>query len=264
MIMMKTGAIYSIYYSNYHLNQKVYAFVLYGGPMSDKVHALNLGAIQLTLIDRYKLLRTIKQLISIPESSKYDGATLYQILKRYNPNEIRKCYRTYKHAHIAASSLINFGLNKESDFTPLELSMQNKPLFAQASADYLVKLMNMYTGRAVAQNQIKDSLATDKTAGVSGAGADSTQQGSATGMKTDSAEPDKAFVKQDTSTTVKPDTSTTVRPTTKPDVYTPKTNTGTTNQTKSNTGTTPPPNTGTTKKGGNGNNNGGGGIKGMY
>lgn len=259
---MKTGAIYSIYYSNYHLNQKVYAFILYGGPMSDKVHALNLGAIQLSLIDRYKLLRTIKQLISIPESSKYDGAILYQIFKQYNFAEIRKCYRTYKHEHIAASSLINFGLNKAEDFTPLELSMQNQPLFKQASVDYLVKMMNLYTGKAVAQNKVKASLATDKTADAA-SGTDSTQQSSATGMKTESADKDKTFVKQDTSTT-KPNTATTKQTepntsTTKPNTYTPKQNT--TNQTGTTNSTD---NTGSTKKSGGNNKGGNGGIKGMY
>lgn len=164
----KTGGIYTLFYTNWHLNRKVYGFILYGGPTSDKVHLLNLSAIQLSIYDRYKLLRTIKKLSALPIATKMDGAMLYQIFKRYHPQEIKKCYRTLFRHQIAASALINYGLNKAEDFTPLELASDNRAMYNSANADYLTKLMNLYTGGGIvsAKNNVANSIAQSNTAPI--------------------------------------------------------------------------------------------------
>ena len=54
-VFLKTGSIYTLYYSHWKTNLKIYAFILWGNPISPKVHALNLGAKQLTTVDRAKI-----------------------------------------------------------------------------------------------------------------------------------------------------------------------------------------------------------------
>lgn len=157
--LLATGAIYSIWYSQWKTNTKIFAFILYGGPGVNKVHALNLGAVQLNVVQRVKIIRVIAKLAKIKESTKYTGALLYQIFKTYLPNEIKNCYRTYLRQYIVRASLINYGLNRKEEFTELELQMQDKQLFIQAKADFFMKMLNLYTGRGVQKTTLENSFA---------------------------------------------------------------------------------------------------------
>jgi len=156
--LLATGSIYSLFYTNWKTNIKIYAFILYG--MGPKVHLLNLGARQLSVVDRAKIVRVIVKLSKIKNSTKYNGALLYRIFKQYLWREISKCYRTL-HSHlITKAALINYGLNNEEDFSDLEKSFQNKQMFEQARRDIIMKLINLYTGRGVKLNTLKNKFAT--------------------------------------------------------------------------------------------------------
>jgi len=156
--LLSVGSIYSIWYSNWKTNTRNYVFILYGG--GPKVHSINIGAKQLNIIDRAKIVRVIVKLAKIKSSTKYTGVLLYKIFKQYLPKEIKKCYRTYHKVFITQASLINYGLNSPEDFTQLELSMQDKQLYEKARRDFLIKMLNLYSGRGVKKAAIENTFAT--------------------------------------------------------------------------------------------------------
>lgn len=158
-MIYKTGSFYSLYYTQWKKNIKIYAFILYGGPGVDKVHALNIGAVQLNIVDRAKLMRVLVQLMKIPASNKYTGAMLYRILTTYIKPVIKKCYRTYIKTYISKAALINYGLNKEEDFTELEKNFADKDLYKKATQDLIIKTLNLYSKRGVALKTVENSFA---------------------------------------------------------------------------------------------------------
>jgi len=162
-MILKTGAIYSLRYVRWKTNYRIYAFIMFPGGGSTKTHLLNIGAKQLNILDRAKIVRVIVQLSKIPNSNKYNGRLLYKIFKSYLPREIKKCYRTFFTNYITQASLINYGLNKSEDFTELELSSQSKELFEQAQKDFQVKAMNLYSKRGVKLNEVKKTMAGDNS-----------------------------------------------------------------------------------------------------
>lgn len=156
--MMRIGSIYSINYINWKHNPKAYAFIMYDGA-GNMTHLLNLGARELSIVDRGKLIYLIKKLSEVPGSSKYTGLTLYRIFQRYALPQIKKCYRTFLKQFIHSYSLINFGLNKQEEFKDYELQYQNKQLYDAAKSDLIVKLMNLYTHRGFNAKKIINSFA---------------------------------------------------------------------------------------------------------
>lgn len=177
-MILKTGAIYSLRYAYWKTNYKIYALVLWPGGGITKTHLLNLGAKQLSILDRTRIIRTIVRLSKVPNANKYDGRMLYKIFKTYLNREISKCYRTFHTYGIVQASLINYGLNKEEDFSEIELSSQSKELFNQAQKDFQVKAMNLYSGRGAKLNSVKETMAgssdsnliQDDNSGISGSG----------------------------------------------------------------------------------------------
>jgi hypothetical protein len=172
-MILRTGAIYTIFYQRWKTNYKIYLFCLWPGGGMTKTHGLNLGANQLNIMERAKIVRTIVRLSQIPQSTKYNGRLLYKILKTYLPNEIKKCYRTYFTNYIQKAALINYGLNKEEEFSDLELNGQAKDLYEKAQRDFQVKAMNLYSKRGYKMDAVKSTLAgdtpkTDTQSGISG------------------------------------------------------------------------------------------------
>ena len=165
-MILKTGAIYSLRYTRWKTNFKIYAFIMWGGGPSSKTHLLNIGAKQLSILDRTKIIRTIVRLSKIPTSNKYDGRMLYKIFKTYLSREIKKCYRTFFPHAISQSALVNYGLNKAEDFTEMELAGTNQQLFEQAQRDFQIKAMNLYSGRGHDLKKVKGSMAGDNTSGL--------------------------------------------------------------------------------------------------
>lgn len=158
-MLLKIGAIYSLRYQRWQTNYKIYAFILWPGGGATKTHLLNIGAIQLNVIDRARIVRTIVRLSRIPQATKYNGRLLYKILKRYLPNQIRKCYRTFFTNFITHAALINFGLNNPEDFSEMELGGQSKELYLQAQRDYQVKAINWHSKRGYDMKKAETSMA---------------------------------------------------------------------------------------------------------
>jgi len=164
MILLKVAGIYSLTYQRWKKNRIIYSFVLYDSPGNPKVHALNLGARSLNSIHRAKLVNIIARLSKVEAAKKWDGATLYRIFKTYLPQEIALCYRIYIKAFITHAALINYGFNSPDSFTDIDLAQNNKALFQAAGRDLFIKLMNLYTGRAVKMQAVESTLATIKPA----------------------------------------------------------------------------------------------------
>lgn len=156
---MRTGAIYSFFYSNWKTNMKIYAFIFYAGPNSPYVHALNLGSNQLSNFDRIKLVTTIKKLSGLNNSTLYNGRLLYQIFKTYLYDQVKKSYKKYNKNYIQRVALINYGLNKASEFSMQEMSSIDKAQMQLANRDIVVKMMNFYTNKGVTLNNVRDKFA---------------------------------------------------------------------------------------------------------
>ena len=142
-MFLVTGSIYSISYSEWKTNPyKIYVFILYAGP--NKIHALNINARQLGSIQKVKIINVISKIGKIPQASQYTGRVLYRILRKYLPNEIRLCYRTYKRQYITKTTLINYGLKTKEDFDAIERvknmeRKDNPQLYNEAKKDLIIK-----------------------------------------------------------------------------------------------------------------------------
>ena len=158
-MLFRTGAIYSLYYSSWRHNRKIYYFMLYGGAGSQKTHGLNLAARELGTVGRVKVANVIARLSKVPAARQWDGAMLYRIFKTYLPAEVAICYRTYFHNAITQAAVINYGLNDPKEFSDLEMSQNNKALYDAAGRDLFVKLLNFGTGRGVKMKAVEDSFA---------------------------------------------------------------------------------------------------------
>lgn len=157
---LRTGSFYSISYARWKTNpNRIYIFVLFGSPVTDKVHALNLGARQLSTLDKARVVHTIARLSKIPTASKYSGQMLYRIFTSYLRNQVKLCYRTYFHSSITRATLFNYGLNKKEDFTDADLRVYNPNMLQEAKRDFLVRMINMYTLRGLDVQSLQASLA---------------------------------------------------------------------------------------------------------
>lgn len=145
--MLKLGSIYSIYYLQWRTNIRIYGIVLWPG--FEKTHILNIGAIQLSVVDRARLIYVISKVSQIPNAGKYSGLLLYRIFKNYAAVAVRKCYRTLHTNLISKYAVINWGINKEEDFSELDKKFQDKDLYEKARTDFLVKALNIANKRGV-------------------------------------------------------------------------------------------------------------------
>jgi len=156
---MRTGAIYSFFYLTWKSNLKIYAFVFYAGQNSQYVHAMNLGAVQLNNYDRIKIVTTIKKLAALNRSTLYDGRLLYQIFKTYLYDQVKKSYRIYNKSYIQRVALINYGLNRATEFSVMEMKNIDRTQLGIAQRDIVVKMMNLYTNKGVSLAQTRDKFA---------------------------------------------------------------------------------------------------------
>lgn len=157
---LRTGAIYTFWYNNWHTNMKVYAFIFYAGNQSPYVHALNIGAVQLNTFDRVRIVMTIKKLSKISNSTFYNGRLLYTIFKKYLWPQVRKCYRTYNKQYVQRAALINYGLNKASEFSIDDMKDSDQMQFGIAQRDLIIKIMNLYTGGGTKLSDFRQTFAT--------------------------------------------------------------------------------------------------------
>lgn len=149
MAVLFTGSFYRITYSQWKTNPRITAFVLYAGPQGNKTHLLNLSAVQLSTIDRIKLIQVLKRLITASKTQTFTGRQLYRMLKQYCPGAIRSCYRTMFRQYITSYALVNYGLNSQEFFENNKLLLQgnNKQLYDLANREILIKSLNFITGK---------------------------------------------------------------------------------------------------------------------
>lgn len=158
MVNLKIGSVYSILYSNWKTNPtRIYPFILYAGV--SKIHALQIGARQLNQRNRMQLVRIISQLSKLPMSTKWNGRQLYAIFKRYAPDAVRQCYRTYWRQYVTTSTLVNYGLNKKEEFLDIELKYVDKNLFNQAKQDVIVNTLNLFSKKGVQLSSVNQAFA---------------------------------------------------------------------------------------------------------
>lgn len=149
MVNLQLGSFYRITYPPWKTNPRITVFVLYCGQNSDKLHSLNLSAIQMSTVDRIRLMQVLKRLIDAAKTQTFTGRQLYRILKQTVPNSIRSCYRTFFRSKVTSFSLLNYGLNKEELFknNPQLLAGNNKSLYDLANREFLIKSLNFMTGK---------------------------------------------------------------------------------------------------------------------
>lgn len=158
--LLPTGTFYSFFYSRWRTNLKVYCFILYGGLASDKVHALNLGAKQLSSMERAKLFAIIRRMSSVPAIRTLKGPYIYRLLKTFARREMSKCYRTYFRANITRAALLNYGLYKEGELpiSTYTSMVFDRSLYAEAQRDLVVKMINSNM-RAYDMNAVSGMMA---------------------------------------------------------------------------------------------------------
>lgn len=150
MVNLALGSFYRITYSQWKTNPRVTAFVLWPGIVGgNKVHILNLSAIQLSAIDRIRLMQVLKRLITASQKQSFTGRQLYNILKTYAPGAIRSCYRTMWRQYVTNYALVNYGLNSKEFFdkNPILLQRNNKQLYDLAAREFMIKSLNFMTNK---------------------------------------------------------------------------------------------------------------------
>lgn len=150
MVNLQLGSFYRLTYSRYITNPRVSAFILWPGLVTGtKIHLLNLSAIQLSTIDRIRLMQVLKRLIDASKTQTFTGRQLYRILKQTVPGAIRNCYRTFHREYVTSYALLNYGLNNEDFFknNPQFLTGNNKSLYDLANREFLIKSLNFMTGK---------------------------------------------------------------------------------------------------------------------
>jgi hypothetical protein len=155
------GGIYSLEYSSWITNFKIYGLVLYG--LGAKVHILNLSAVQLSTMQRIRLMRGIITMSKIQNDAiSSNGRMLYRIFKTYYPREVSKCYRTLFNTFIVRSSLINYGLHKKEYYDNQPDSIRNNTMLLKAQRDMMMKMFNLFSRRGVEMQALQASLAVPK------------------------------------------------------------------------------------------------------
>jgi hypothetical protein len=138
--LLRTGGIYRIIYSSWKTQERPISFILYSGP--SKIHALNINAKSMSILDIRKFTVFIKRMKNIKGIEKYTGRILYRILKKYFPDIIKKTYRTYRTSNVLGFSLVSTGIIPPSFYTEYEKSYYNKFIYDQSKYDLLLRTFN--------------------------------------------------------------------------------------------------------------------------
>ena len=141
--LLKTGGIYRLIYTTWKTQERPISFILYSGP--SKIHALNINSKTMSILDIKKFAFFIKKMKAIKGVEKYTGRILYNILKKYFPDVIRKTYRTYVQSHVIGFSLVSTGIISPDLFTEYEKSYYNKLIYEQSKYDITLRTLNYDT-----------------------------------------------------------------------------------------------------------------------
>jgi len=165
--VMRAFAIYRIVYHGIApSNPAPIVFPIYISRAGGKMHALVLNPQNMNIFDVTGFVRFIKRMRTIPNIERYTGVTMYKILKTYQMNLIRKCYRTYFAVGVKRFALLSTGLVPDKLFTDLEKELSDVNLFLDSKARAVVKALSFFTTTEMKLKEI-GSQATRKIAAES-------------------------------------------------------------------------------------------------
>lgn len=142
--LLRKGAMYRIVYTTWKTNPRPVIFVLYSGPT--KVHALSINSPNMSIIDARNFALFVKKMKAIKGVEGWTGRILYNTLRTYFSDIVRKSYRTFKTSNIAGMTLVSTGIIKEDIFTDYELSFKNDMLYNASQNDIHLRTVNNLTG----------------------------------------------------------------------------------------------------------------------
>ena len=141
--LLKTGGIYRLIYTSWKTQERPISFIIYSGPT--KIHALNVNSKEMSITDIKKFALFIKKMKAINGVEKYTGRILYNILKKYFPDIVRKTYRTYMKSKLIGFSLVSTGIISPDLYTEYEKSYYNKFIYEQSKFDIALRTLNYDT-----------------------------------------------------------------------------------------------------------------------
>jgi hypothetical protein len=142
--LLRRGAIYRIVYTSWKTNPRPIIFILYSGPT--KVHALSINSPSLSAMDARRFSYFVQKMKAIKGVEGWTGRVLYNTLRTYFPDVVRKSYRTFKTGNIAGMTLVSTGIIKKEIFTDYELSFRNSMLYNASQNDVYLRTLNNLTG----------------------------------------------------------------------------------------------------------------------
>lgn len=146
--LLKNFSIYRIYYSHYQQTLNPIAFVLFTGP-GTKVHCIYLNAPGMDSFARMKFIGILKRLkdLKVP----WNPRMMFRILKVYAPEVLRAGYRTLWKIYVNRIALINYGLNKEEDFSKelMQENLKDRALFYSKNKETISKVLDQLNRRGI-------------------------------------------------------------------------------------------------------------------
>jgi hypothetical protein len=141
-MFLKNGAIYRINYVGWKTTPMPIIFVLYNGPIGNKIHGLYLNSNTNSRLEFVKFLAILRNLTQMGERAISNPRALYRTLKKYCPNFIRTSYRTLIKTQLTKFAIVSYGLTNEESYTELEKIKNDATLFRQGSSQMQTKILN--------------------------------------------------------------------------------------------------------------------------
>lgn len=141
-MFLKNGGIYRINYIGWKTTPTPIIFVLYSGPVGNKIHGLYLNANTNSRIEFVRFVAALKSLSNLGDRAIANPRALYRTLKKYCPNFIRTSYRTLFRTQVNRFALVSYGLTKPEDYSELERIKNDSNLFKQGSNTMQMRTVN--------------------------------------------------------------------------------------------------------------------------
>ena len=141
-MFLKNGGIYRINYIGWKTTPMPIIFVLYSGPVGNKIHGLYLNSNTNSRVEFVKFVAALRSLSNIGDRAISNPRALYRTLKKYCPNFIRTSYRTLFRAQVNKFALVSYGLTKPEDYTELERIKNDPGLFQKGTQMMQTRIVN--------------------------------------------------------------------------------------------------------------------------
>lgn len=146
--LLRNFSIYRVNYAHYQQTINPIAFILFSG-VGSKIHCIYLNAPGMDSFARMKFIGILKRLkdLKVP----WNPRMMFRILKVYAPEVLRSGYRTLRKIYVNRIALINYGLNKEEDFSKemLQESLKDRALFYSKNRETVSKVLDQLNRRGI-------------------------------------------------------------------------------------------------------------------